>query len=1275
MIIPPQICGGCKRSILGHNKNVICATCSKICHFKCAAQLDYQLTHPPSNTSNAVWHCKDCAIRENAAGSSEPRYNPFLNFLQNNGTRIDSINCNDEFHIASEILENCKAFESISDFNHQISRANFKCSEPTNFSIFFNNIDGNKTNFDSLTVDLKRHETTFSVIAVCETNIDSSHKNMYHIEGYDSCYQSKIADKSKGSGLGLYIKDAYTFDTISESSVCSPDIETLFIKITNTHEPITIGVVYRPPNGNLINFNHQFHSILEILPKSNVFITGDFNINLHSVNEHAGTRLFQESFLSTGIYPTISLSTHEMPNCNASCIDNILTNNTANVTLSATIKDSVSHHLPIVCLSISEQFATISGNKLPSTNTFSRYNFNQSNTAVMLSNTLVLSDHHLNNTLQPDFDGLVSAFTDIVNNTCKEEITTKSKRNPVDNPWITQGIIISVNKKHFLYKSWQKTIKNKKDPDDQGDPEHHNRYLNHRKLLNYIIKHAKESYNVKKIEEAEGDMKATWKLINHIRGKKNSKIAPAFFIDGELVREQRVIAHSFNEYFVSIAKHLNDSIDLNLNLQSVPTFESYMFSRSNKSMVLEACTVGEIEEIVKTFSSGKSSDIPVHAIKLSISILSPILCKYFNHFMDIGVFPDILKIGKITPVYKNKGRKQCFDSFRPISTLPIFGKIFEKIIYARLYSFFLTQNFMYSKQFGFRKGHCTSHALNYSVNFLTNAISKNKHLIGIFIDLSKAFDTIDHGKLLVKLDNYGVRGNCHSLLKSYISNRKQFTSFNNENSSKANVMFGVPQGSVLGPLLFLIYVNDIINCSPYGEFILYADDTNIFVVADSKAEAFKKANNVLELVNRYMLSNLLHINTGKCYFMYFRPNLYSRSICSRTEPYDREAKLFLSGVQVKQVPTIKFLGVTIDENLNWLPHIENLKRKLILSQGALYRIKDSIPKRLHKTLYHSLFESHLTYGISVWGSQSHSVLQRLFAIQKSCVRMLFGNQYALSKPETYCYCKWGSSGIMLCCEKCNRWYHDECLGLSESEISNVNSFYCAECINKNKGLKTTYLNDPQALSHCASCSEPAQDIMANCGSCKDSFHPDCINYDEAEINQILLFFCESCTFNKVYPKIIYKDYTKEHTKPLFKKHEILSIHNLYPYYCLLELYKILKFRTPYSLFELLRILDGRSGNLNLAVPMTSLQCQRQNFFYQSTALWNKCYKKLLTPSKAVLHSDHTTALNLTSSEFVFFDFSTKVGSFKTRLRIMLHNLQSSGDETSWSELNYHIRAV
>jgi len=1270
MIIPPQICGGCTKQILGHNKNVMCVTCSRICHFKCALKLEYQLTQPPSNTTSAIWHCKECAIIVNENGSLDPRYNPFIEYLQSTDAQLDSITCNEELHRASEVLENCEAFGSISELNSQIRNSTKSPNSATSLNILFNNIDGNKSNFDSFMVDIKRHSTQFSVVAICETNIDASHKNMYSIDGYDSCYQSKIVGKAKGSGLGLYIKNIFAFDEVPESSVCTPDLETLFVKITNTLAPVTIGVVYRPPSGNTMNFNQQFHDIIKSLPKSNVFITGDFNINLLSTDGNAGSRAFQECFLSTGFYPTISLATHEMPNCDPTCIDNIFTNSPASVTSTGLIKESISHHRPIFCQSISDQFATIKITDETPPDVFFRYNFNQTNTAALLEGTAAMTNDP---NLCSDFGGLLANYYEIVDSTCKEEVSCKSKRNPIDNPWITPGIINSVNKKHTLYRSWQKTIKNKKDPHDQGDFELQAKYLSHRKHLKHVIKQAKELYNVNKINEADGDMKAMWKLINHIRGKNISKIAPAFFIDGELVREKRVIAHSFNSYFISIAKHLNDSIDL--TLQSVPTFESFMFSRSNKSMVLEACTPDEIELIVKSFSNSKSSDVPIYAVKQCITILSPILSHHFNHFMDIGVFPDVLKIGKITPVYKNKGKKQCFDNYRPISTLPIFGKIFEKLIYTRLYSFFLTQNFMYSKQFGFRKGHCTSHALNYSVNFLTEAVSRNKHLIGIFIDLSKAFDTIDHGKLLVKLDNYGIRGNSHSLLKSYLTNRKQFTSFNNENSSTANVMFGVPQGSVLGPLLFLIYVNDIVNCSPYGEFILYADDTNIFIVADSKEEAFIKANKVLELVNQYMLSNLLHINTSKCYFMYFRPNLYARSICSRTEPYDRDAKLFLSGAQVKQVSSIKFLGVTIDENLNWIPHIENLRNKLILSQGALYRIKDSIPIKLHKTLYHSLFESHLTYGISVWGSQSNSVMEKLFTIQKSCIRMLFGNQHALSKKDTYCYCKWGFSGIMLCCEKCSSWFHDECLGLSECDIDNIDKFYCAECANKHKGLKTTYFSDPIVLDDCASCSGPGSEVMACCNSCKSVFHPSCINYDETGLNQILLFFCESCISGKAYPKIIYKDYTKEHTKPLFKKHEILTLHNLYPYYCLLDLYKILKFRTPYSLFEILRIIIGRSGNLNLAVPQTSLQCQRRTFFYQSTLLWNVYYKRLLTPSEAELHSDHTTALNLTASTFVFFDFSTKVCTFKTRLRHLLFDLQGSGAEISWTESNYHNRTL
>ena len=175
--------------------------------------------------------------------------------------------------------------------------------------------------------------------------------------------------------------------------------------------------------------------------------------------------------------------------------------------------------------------------------------------------------------------------------------------------------------------------------------------------------------------------------------------------------------------------------------------------------------------------------------------------------MQQGIFPDILKVGRITPVYKNKGSKQLFENHRPISILPIFGKIFEKLIYTRLYDFLTSNKLMYSKQFGFRKGHSCSHALNYSASQLTSALADKKHVIGIFIDLSKAFDTISHEQLTVKLSNFGIRGNAHNLLKSYLTNRTQYSKFLDESSDPLPIKFGVPQGSILSPLLFLIYVN------------------------------------------------------------------------------------------------------------------------------------------------------------------------------------------------------------------------------------------------------------------------------------------------------------------------------------------------------------------------------------------------------------------------------------------------------------------------------------
>ena len=216
--------------------------------------------------------------------------------------------------------------------------------------------------------------------------------------------------------------------------------------------------------------------------------------------------------------------------------------------------------------------------------------------------------------------------------------------------------------------------------------------------------------------------------------------------------------------------------------------------------------------------------------------------------MRLGIFPDTLKTGLVSPIYK-KGDPQLLDNYRPISTLPIFSKIFEKLIYTRIYDFLVAKNVLYEKQFGFCRNHSTSHAINYSIKYIADKIEQKKHVIGIFLDLSKAFDTICHEKLLVKLDSYEIRGNCLKLIKNYLLNRKQITKFNNVKSDSKNIMFGVPQGSVLGPLIFLLYINDIVNSVFEGETVIFADDTNIFVTGNNEEETYYLANKVLKCVN------------------------------------------------------------------------------------------------------------------------------------------------------------------------------------------------------------------------------------------------------------------------------------------------------------------------------------------------------------------------------------------------------------------------------------------
>ena len=703
-----------------------------------------------------------------------------------------------------------------------------------------------------------------------------------------------------------------------------------------------------------------------------------------------------------------------------------------------------------------------------------------------------------------DFGKFVQFFTDTVDKTCKLDIPRITKRTSIANPWITSGIITSVIEKIRLYDEWTKS---KSTALPNGDASKYIAYKEHRKILCKAIKLAKKLYYGKKFEKGKTDSKKIWCIINDLRGKSKTLSKPSFVIGDQRINCRRTIANKFNEYFVSLASNLNGSIDSQggMSMNGLPTFSQYLANKVEPSIYLYDTYSLEIEDIIKDFENGKASDIPTILIKKSSKIISPTLARLYNQYMNAGIFPELFKVGKITPIFK-KGNKEVMENYRPVSVLPIFGKIFEKIIYSRLYNFFTKENVISEDQFGFRKLHSTVHALHSSVRKIEGAMENGMHTVGIFIDLSKAFDTLDHNIMLEKLDHYGIRGIAKQLLKSYLKQRLQYTTFDGENSEKLLVKFGVPQGSILGPLLFLLYINDLLNChqEANSKFILYADDTNIFVTGKNKEEAFYSANCVLENVYAYMKCNLLHINMEKCCFIHFQPTKnIENNHCSRTVPFvgnkHISKAIYINGQKLKEVDSVKFLGVVIDKNLNWTAHIQSLSKKLRLASVLLSRIRHWIPGAHYSKIYHALFESHLTYGISVWGGVSDLKLNKIFTIQKHCIRVLFGD-------------------------------------------------------------RESYLNK-----------------FRTC----------------ARVRPI----------DKV--KLGAEFYSTEHTKPLFAEQKLLAVRNLYHYFSAVEIFKILKFRLPMSLYESYT-LSNRESSMMILIPKRSIQ-----FFFKSAVAWNSIHRKVL----------------------------------------------------------------
>ena len=327
---------------------------------------------------------------------------------------------------------------------------------------------------------------------------------------------------------------------------------------------------------------------------------------------------------------------------------------------------------------------------------------------------------------------------------------------------------------------------------------------------------------------------------------------------------------------------------------------------------------------------------------------------------------------------------------KPLHT---FSKILERIIYNRFYKYLSEKNILIKEQFGFRPSFSTETALLHALEQITAALERKEIPLAIYVDLSKAFDSLDHNILLRKLEHYGIRGVLHNWFESYLSDRKQYTSFKGTKSDILPITCGVPQGSILGPLLFLVYVNDIVNTSNLLRFVMYADDINIFVSHPDEIVLNTIVNNELQNICDWFKANKLQINASKTKYMIFQS--------SKTRLSHSDMTINLGSNAISRVTSISFLGVIIDEKLSWKNHVNYIHGKISSSIGMMYKLRTVLPKKTLFMLYNALVLPYLDYCNLIWSAAIESDLNRLAILQKKAIRLCTNSHYLAHTPPLF----------------------------------------------------------------------------------------------------------------------------------------------------------------------------------------------------------------------------------------------------------------------------------
>lgn len=810
------------------------------------------------------------------------------------------------------------------------------------------------------------------VIIVTETWLKESDVVYFNLIGYTSFHS--IRKCKTGGGVAIFIHDS--FDNASILFEQDYNNNNILVVSLLQHNFKVIGI-YRQPNNqsdpNSILFNEVFERTLSKYPHS--FVFGDFNINLLTVSEH--TIRYQNAFSLNGfallnevsnIFPTrINKASGSI-----SCIDHVLTD---------------FHLYDLSCAFQFYLFDFIADHKTILLNVTSEKSKPQKNQykIIKCTNHSKIKKEKLLEVLKPmSFNEFTQQVNSIISaNSYEIKISTCKKKQ-----YISKKILQLIHIRNNYYKLKCKY------PDYQEAQKNFKFYRN--KISN-LIKAAKKSFNNRYFQTNANDPRKTWMQMRHLLFNSEPKNdACELLVDNGIpITNITNICNRFNSYFTTIADNLLGTSQIDaVQLHQYHSMENYEIKFQ---FTCPQCTNDEINLIIDNLKSSKSCDvfgISNMFVKIHKDALAPILTNLINQAMFAGIFPESLKLGVVTPIFK-KGDRTNKANYRPITILPIFAKVFEYVILRRLEEHFHNNNIIHKNQFGYVKSSNTELAVIHILDRVYSSIDNRKSTALTCLDLSKAFDCVQHDIILNKLRKTQLSQSFMDLLKSYFNERSQTVRLNNILSDILVLNNGTAQGGVLSGPLFDLYVNSLNFLDLHSSMFLYCDDISIVSSADDPSLLKSSIKHDLALISEWFKFHFLFPNIEKSKYLLFHNR-------RRNEFFTEQSlDLTLNDIIIERVEHIRLLGLEIDENLNFFHHIKDIKSKIVPFTFALRRMRHLITEKTALLMYYGYIQSRIMYMSPVWSAAPKYLIESVEIAQRKALRVVFKKNWDCSRTELY----------------------------------------------------------------------------------------------------------------------------------------------------------------------------------------------------------------------------------------------------------------------------------